>query len=248
MRICRSNTFASTSVVSNESRLITQAAHNKQNDIHALVETIHTILQQQNTQNHQSNQSIDITMSTTTILPLYSPPPAYSPMATPSPRRSSIEKLKTTEINPYSSPQRPMRVSSRWSLELPKVCAYYLVKQQKAGSEYLKEDLEAEPSSHIADEEIITRKLYLSKWLSSKSYEYIATRKNCNWQYVFKTARVLESDHPIWDACENGDIQQMVGLFRKERLSINDTDEMGRTLLHVSPFVSLFQRLKSVAN
>lgn len=140
-----------------------------------------------------------------------------------------------------------MCVSYRWSLKLSKVGAYYLVRQQKAGSEYSEEDLEAERRSYIADEEIITRKLYLSKWLSSKSYEYIATRKNCNWQYAFKTARILESDHPIWDACENGDIQQMVGLFRKERLSINDTDEMGRTLLHVSPFISTFQRLKSVA-
>lgn len=143
--------------------MIAQAAHNKQNDIQALVETIHTILQQQNTKTHQTNQTVDITMSSTTILPLYTPPPAYSPMATPPPRRTSTEKSRTADITPYSSFQKPMRVSSRWSLELPRVGAYYLVKQKKIGPEYKKEDLEAEPSSHIADEEIITRKLYLGK-------------------------------------------------------------------------------------
>ncbi|KAJ3580137.1 hypothetical protein NPX13_g417 [Xylaria arbuscula] len=55
-----------------------------------------------------------------------------------------------------------------------------------------------------------------------------------NWQYTFKTIRILESNSPIFKACATGDIQQVQRLLSTRAVTRYDVTNEGNSLLHMS--------------
>ncbi|KAI1358504.1 ankyrin repeat-containing domain protein [Xylaria arbuscula] len=55
-----------------------------------------------------------------------------------------------------------------------------------------------------------------------------------NWQYTFKTIRILESNSPIFKACAIGDIQQVHRLLSTRAATRYDVSNEGNSLLHIS--------------
>lgn len=67
-----------------------------------------------------------------------------------------------------------------------------------------------------------------------------STRIHGNWQYTFRPIRIIPRTAPIFEACRNGDLEQVIYLFRDGSVTIFDTTQSGWTLLHVSV---LFQKV-----
>jgi hypothetical protein len=82
-------------------------------------------------------------------------------------------------------------------------------------------------------EEAIQWKLIPAAWLSSQVFSMQKLKSFGNWQYTFKSVRVLPWEHSVFDACRSGSISAMILALKEGSASLNDVDDNGWTLLHV---------------
>lgn len=60
-----------------------------------------------------------------------------------------------------------------------------------------------------------------------------AKRCYSGWNFNIRTHNVVPDDAPIFDACADGDIEQIQTLFSAGLASVYDCDKNGTGLLHV---------------
>lgn len=62
-----------------------------------------------------------------------------------------------------------------------------------------------------------------------------AKRCYSGWTFNIRTHNVVSWDAPIFDACWDGDLQEMQRLFSTGLASVHDCNDEGWSLLHVGP-------------
>jgi hypothetical protein len=82
-------------------------------------------------------------------------------------------------------------------------------------------------------EEAIQWKFTPAAWLSSQVFSMQKLKSYGNWQYTFKSVRVLPYEHSVFDACQRGSINAIILALKEGTASLNDVDDNGWTLLHV---------------
>lgn len=61
-----------------------------------------------------------------------------------------------------------------------------------------------------------------------------------NWKYTFRPILVVPEDAPIFEACETGSIDDIIGILNQGSASLHNVLPNGRTLLHVRLYGCIF--------
>jgi hypothetical protein len=87
--------------------------------------------------------------------------------------------------------------------------------------------------------EEVNLKYQLPDWLAYQAWEVGAYRDRSAWRLNLQTYRVLSDDAPIFRSIKEGDLTHVRHLLSTRASYVNDRDEDGRTLLHVSEYFIL---------
>ncbi|KAI8950913.1 hypothetical protein F4801DRAFT_601725 [Xylaria longipes] len=71
-------------------------------------------------------------------------------------------------------------------------------------------------------------------WTKANGVSIQWTRRLGNWQYSFRTIRVVDEHSQIFEACAVGDIQQVIRLLSTRAATTSDVNDQGDSLLHIS--------------
>ncbi|TGO63262.1 hypothetical protein BCON_0014g00510 [Botryotinia convoluta] len=70
-------------------------------------------------------------------------------------------------------------------------------------------------------------------WMRLKGMHIKQSRRFGRWTYYFRPVRVVPDESPIFYACKNGDIGEILQLVQTGRASVFDTSQQGYNLIHV---------------
>lgn len=87
----------------------------------------------------------------------------------------------------------------------------------------------------VSEGELVIKRVILpSAWLRLWGVSITCMRRNLGWEYLFTPIRVVSDCSPIFRACREGDIHEVISLLNNSQATLQDTSEWGWSLLHVS--------------
>ncbi|KAJ8068491.1 hypothetical protein OCU04_004042 [Sclerotinia nivalis] len=89
----------------------------------------------------------------------------------------------------------------------------------------------------VADDDIdidIDSKVLPKAWLRVRGISIKQSRRFGTWTYSFRPICVVPDTSPIFEACKNGDVGEVIRLVQSGMASVFDTSQEGYNLLHVA--------------
>ena len=72
-----------------------------------------------------------------------------------------------------------------------------------------------------------------SPWLLCRSYTFLSRQSYGHWQHTFRSYNIIHGDHPVIDACADGDIELVQQICAQGQATPFDVRPSGWSLLHV---------------
>jgi hypothetical protein len=142
-------------------------------------------------------------------------------------------EIRTTSES--SAPRSQVRKNGTYFKSLKKLPFFGLFQYQSTSTPApWRKVISNSHDEHDGEDMIVEYKIMPAKWTRLRALSFQSIKSCGAWKYSFRQFRVV-SHGPIFKACKEGSVEEIVKILTEGSASLYDVDDHGRNLLHVCP-------------